>query len=296
MVSRKSGRLGIVAVLLWLMGGLAAQAQHMQQIAGASLTQIAVGSPWNIWGINKAQQIFQFNSATQTFNQVPGYLMQIAVGGGTMQQADAIWGVASNKQIYQYTNGTWVQVPGLLASISVGTGHGNCYPYEVWGVNNSYAYRFNFCTRNWEVGASYFESVVSAGGEVWAIGNNSSAYQFNFSTLTFNQIPSSVYQISIAGGGGAVFALHQTFPYPILYEFDAGAQSFFQVPGTVKSIAAGGNDIWGISPGNGLWRLSPTSQTWTTVPGSYSQVVVGNGGGGVWALDTSGNVYTFVTP
>jgi virginiamycin B lyase len=284
-------------VTLLLLASHAVRAQHMQQIPGATLSQLAVGSPWNIWGVNSAHQIFRFNSATHTFNQVSGLLVQIAVGGGNMQQPDAVWGVNSNQQIFQFSGGSWVQVSGLLTSISVGTGHGGCYPYEVWGVNSSHqVWRFNNCTGKWEVGVSGFSSVTSSGAEVWGIGTNGNVYRFNFSTLAFEQMPSTMYQLAITGGGGAVFGLHTAFPNPVIYEFNPGTQNWFQVPGTVRTLSAGGNEVWGINRSNVLLKLSPTSQTWTSFPGSYSQVIVGNGGGGVWTIDFSGNVYTFVTP
>jgi virginiamycin B lyase len=293
----KTFSLAIVAGVLFLLTGQTARAQHMQQIPGATLSQLAVGSPWNIWGVNSAHQIFRFNPATHAFGQVSGSLVQIAVGGGNMQQADAVWGVNSNQQIFQYSGGTWIQVSGLLTNISVGTGHGGCYPYEVWGLNSGHqAWRFNYCSSKWEVGASYFTNIVSSGAEVWAIGTNSNVYRFNFSTLGFDQMPGTMYEVSIAGGGGAVFGLHSGFPNALIYQFNPGTQNWSQVPGTVRTLAAGGNEMWGINRSNVLFKITPTSQTWTSFPGSYSQVIVGNGGGGVWTIDFSGNVYTFVTP
>ena len=282
------------ALLFW---GSVAQAQHMQLIPGATLSQLAVGSPWNIWGVNSAHQIFRFNPVTHSFGQVAGSLVQIAVGGGNMQQLDAVWGVNSNQQVFQYNGMGWVQISGSLTSVSVGTGHGGCYPYEVWGLDSSHrAWRYDFCYARWEVGIGYFTTVVSSGAEVWVLGTNSNVYRFNFSTGGFDQMPSTFYQISIAGGGGAIFGLHSGFPNSLIYQFNPGTQNWFQIPGTVRTLSAGGNELWGINRGNQLWKIIPSSQTWISVPGSYSQVAVGNGGGGVWAIDFSGNAYMFVTP
>lgn len=289
--------LAIMVVAALLSAGKVVQAQHMQLVPGATLSQLAVGSPWNIWGINSAHQIFRFNAVTHSFNQVSGSLVQIAVGGGNMQQTDGVWGVNASQQVFQYSGGTWVQISGLLTSISVGTGHGGCYPYEVWGLNSSHqVWRYNFCSGKWEVGVGYFTTVVSSGGEVWVLGTNSNVYRFNFSSLAFDQMPATLYQISLAGGGGAVFGLHSGFPNSLIYQFNPGTQNWFQIPGTVRTLSAGGNEVWGINRSNVLWKISPTSQSWTSFPGSYSQVIVGNGGGGVWAIDFSGNVYTLVTP
>src|SRR5215471_5366771 len=104
----------VLTGMLLLLASQAVRAQHMQQIPGATLSQLAVGSPWNIWGVNSAHQIFRFNSATHAFSQVSGLLVQIAVGGGNMQQPDAVWGVNSNQQIFQFSANSWVQVSGLL--------------------------------------------------------------------------------------------------------------------------------------------------------------------------------------
>ncbi|KAM9299456.1 fish-egg lectin-like [Gastrophryne carolinensis] len=53
---------------------------------------------------------------------IPGKLKQI--------DADEVWGVNSNDDIYQYVNNGWRQIPGKLMHVSVG-------PAGVWGVNSA---------------------------------------------------------------------------------------------------------------------------------------------------------------
>jgi len=296
----KTAWMALAAGALLLFVNQGAQAQHMQQIPGANLTQLAVGSPWNIWGLNSAHQIFRFDAASHVFDLVPGSLVQIAVGGGNMEQPDAVWGVNSYGQIFQYSQSSWIRFAGQLNSISVGTGHGGCYPYEVWGINSLYeAWRFNFCSHGWEVGTGTFQSIVSSGGEVWAVATTTgNVYRFNFSTLSFNQVPGTANQIYLTGGSGTVFA---TRSVPLLhlfavFWFDPSAQNWYSTPGGVHAFAAGGNEIWGLDGSGALLKYTPSTQAWTSYGGSYSQVAVGNGGGGVWTIDSSGRVYTLVTP
>jgi hypothetical protein len=74
-----------------------------------------------------------------TFVQVPGLLKQIAVG------SFSVWGVNSRNGIFRFNSNTqqFEQVPGVLAQIAVGGGSLG-EDDEVWGVNPSgEVYRFD---------------------------------------------------------------------------------------------------------------------------------------------------------
>jgi Tectonin domain len=65
---------GIFAASLTL-----AQTGLFEQVSGA-LSQISVGADGAVWGLDPNQNIFTSDAASSQFVQVPGQLVQIAVG------------------------------------------------------------------------------------------------------------------------------------------------------------------------------------------------------------------------
>jgi len=92
------------------------------------LASVAVGGGTalqldEVWGLDVAGGIYQFDYSTKTFNHLPGLLSQIAVGVG-----------------YQ----------------------DNCHPYEVWGVDSSQlTFRYNYCTDQFDEADNGFITQVA---------------------------------------------------------------------------------------------------------------------------------------
>jgi len=93
------------SVVCWAALVVPASAQHFKQISTGSLARVAAGRG-EVWGLNASDQIYRFNSSTKQFLQIPGSLTQIAVGGGTLLQADEVWGVNASDQIYRFNFST----------------------------------------------------------------------------------------------------------------------------------------------------------------------------------------------
>ena len=135
-------------------------AKNFVQVAG-TLATLAVGG--DIWGINGSGAVFRFNPASLAFDNLPGTLSQIAVGSngfwglfstnvyafydnvqnfaplpGTLAQIHAggngVWGLDPSGFIYRLepSSSLFVQIPGVLTSLSVGSGAG------VWGINSAH--------------------------------------------------------------------------------------------------------------------------------------------------------------
>ena len=84
----------------------------------------------------------------------------------------------------------------------------------------------------------------------------------------------------------------------------ASAQTFLHIPGSLSSIAAGRNEVWGLQfPGGLIWRFNPSTQLFYQVSGSLSQIAVGGGtllqpdqvwgvnGAGVFSFNLTNNAY-----
>ena len=136
--------------------------QNFEQVAG-TLGSLAVGGG-GIWGINGSGNIYRFNFETLNFDLVDArHFTQITVGpnsvwvifspsdafwfdgvaktfyklfaDATQLQAggNGVWAIGSNQNIYRLdeSGARFIQLPGALVSISVGSGGG------VWGLDGS---------------------------------------------------------------------------------------------------------------------------------------------------------------
>jgi len=80
----------------------------------------------DVWALNGSGQIIAAGASGGHFGagSIPGTLAQISAGG------DGVWGINSSQLIFRFdpASGNFVNVPGFLAQIAVGSGAG------VWGV------------------------------------------------------------------------------------------------------------------------------------------------------------------
>src|SRR5579862_2014869 len=162
-------------------GANLAYSQEFVQVTTGLLSKIAVGGQ-SMWGINRSDQIYQYQPATQSFKQLPGQLASIAVGGGTLVQPDEVWGINASDQIYRFDPSAQIfeQEPGLLAQISVGSGYVACHAAEVWGLNAAgQIYRFNYCANSFFQVPGLLAQISVGDGEVWGINSSGQIYYFN---------------------------------------------------------------------------------------------------------------------
>jgi hypothetical protein len=272
-----------------------ASAQEFETIQGATLTHVSAGQA-EVWGINASQEVFRFNATNGEFVQVAGELTQVAVGGGTLLQTDAVWGLNAGSEIFQYNFSTkkLVQVNGELTQIVVGIGYNdNCHPYEVWGINaNQQIFRYNYCTAAFANTPGYLVRISAGGGDVWGVNAAGLVFRYDFYSQTWVQIAGSLQQIAV--GSNAVWGLDKN-GYAYYYE---NAGGFVQMPGTqtYTQIAAGGDGVWGINPtytsGN-ILRFDISVLTSPAVPGLLTQISSGTGAG-VWGVNSAGQVFSFI--
>ena len=261
-------------------------AQHFRQVTG-TLTQVAAGRN-EVFGIGTSNQIYRYNAATKAFGQIPGSLTQVAVGGGSLSQKDEVWGVGTSGQIYHFNYGTktFTQVTGSLAHIVVGEGEAdNCHAYEVWGIDASdNIFRYNYCTKQFDQIAGSLSVIATGGGSVWGLNSSAQIYYYNNG---FFQIAGSLQQIATSGND--VFGLDGSGN---IYRYDPYLIAFVLYGGGYTEVATGGDGVWVIQPG---YVLNYTEITTSFYNVSMTQLAVGYGAG-VWAVDSSNRVWTFVRP
>jgi hypothetical protein len=165
------------------------------QVPG-KLTQIAVDGP-AVWGIDASQNVFFFqqgivitpgstvvatNLPERGFQQIPGSLTAIAVGGLGAE----VWGINANQNVFRFdfTSLTFVKVPGpgtngKLKSIAVG---GPLIgPIGVWGIKpNQNIFRFDATSGSFVQVPGQLTQISVFGLNVWGIDANQNIFHLLF--------------------------------------------------------------------------------------------------------------------
>jgi hypothetical protein len=326
-MSRTNFRFALGVTLIgWAAAVLPASAQHFQQVPG-TMNYVFAGAN-EVWGLLCTEvfclhsDVFRFDSTTKKFAKVkaPPGLVTIAVGGGSAMQPDEVWALDSFNNVYRYNPSakSFDEIPGILLS-QIAAGYGdedNCHPYEVWGVfgpnvNNPGTFRYNYCTSQFDQISTPdpFAQVAVGPDNVWAIDENSCVWQWGVSVwieffpATFPGPPCVEQQI--AAGMTSAFAIDQ---YGYLDRWDnladgavaPSSYSHGDFYGAPVQVAAGGDGAWGIAEFTGpvysIYRVDPLNPyIYVSAPFTPASVAVGSGTG-VWAIDTSRNVYAWVRP
>jgi len=181
----------VAFISCWAATVVPASAQHLKQIPG-SLAQVAAGRS-EVWGLDAANQVYRFNSGTTTFAKIGTIrLTHVAVGGGTVLQADQVWGVTASGKVYRfsYKTNTFAQVPGTLAQIVVSEGYQDtCHPYEVWGLDTAQLiYRYDYCTSQFVTIPGFLTHIAVGGGDIWG---SMALLRFTVTSFIKRRVPAS---------------------------------------------------------------------------------------------------------
>ncbi|HTX35574.1 MAG TPA: tectonin domain-containing protein [Bryobacteraceae bacterium] len=271
-----------------------AAAQSFDQIPGF-LTKIAIGNQ-TVAGINDSTQVVTWDTASSKFEPIPGGsgpFVTVAVGGGTLLQADEVWALNADQQIFRLSNGSFQQIPGQLTQIAIGPGFETCHPAEVWGLNNASGevFRFDFCTGQFNQAAGQLSQISVGEHEVWGLNSAGAIFHWNFSTFVFDTVPGLLTQIS-AGPAGVVWGVDSNTGKVFRLSRDNEGAKFLEVTGQLAVISVGGNGVWGLNFAEGIFHFDQGSQQFVQVTGLLDSIAVGNGGG-VWGLSSGQGIFLF---
>jgi hypothetical protein len=183
------------------------------QVPGV-LAVIAVGPgylnschPYEVWGLNPSSQIYRYNFCGNHFEQVPGILCEIQVGGGE------IWGAECGPKVYRFNIAASkfdeIGEPfGAIPELTVG-------PNGVWAVDTSNGWFYQYDDfLGFETVACCLSQVQAGGDGVWALSGNT-IYRFQSSILSFRRIPGSLVSLSVGSGGGVwgINSSHQVYAF-----------------------------------------------------------------------------------
>ncbi len=286
----------LLILVCWALLAVPVSAQHFEQVKG-TLTSVAVGRN-EVFGIDSKSAVWRYNASTKSFRKIAkAKLSQIVVGGGTLSQLDEVWGIDESLNIYRfnYSSKAFDQIPGVLSQITVGPGYeDNCHPYEVWGVNSAQSiYRYDYCTSEFVQVSGLLTAITTGAGDVWGINVNGQVFHFMYGS--FSQV-AGVFNtpMQLAVGVNDVWMIDDTAQ---VYRYDPSTGQFNVVRDlTLVQMAAGGDGVWATLDGT-LGRFDPKDGEFIDVnfDGSCTGVAVGSGAG-VFAVNSSNQVFTFIRP
>lgn len=208
--------------------------------------------------------------------QAPGLLKEISVG--TRQY---IWGVNPSNMVHNVVGGSafWAYVPGGLSWVSAGADG------SVWGVNPA----GNIFRRD---GAAWTQipgtlATISVGkaDNVWGLQASGSIFRWNGSGWA--PVDGTLANISVASDG-TVWGVQASGNI-----FRWNGSGWVQVPGVLSSVSCGSaTHIWGLQASGTIFRW--TNGDWEPIPGaSFTNIDVG-ADGTVWGVTSTGSVFHFL--
>ncbi len=296
-MSRKTAcSMVFLAFLCWTSLVVPSSAQQFVQVKG-TLDSVSAGRN-EVFGVDTSHSVWRYHATTKSFGKIAkASLVNVVVGGGTVSQLDEVWGLNSNGSIYRfnYTSKTFGQIPGVLTQIAVGIGIGitdNCHPYEVWGLNSNVIYRYNYCTSGFDIVNGQLTQVATGGGDVWGINSSDSIFHFDAESRAFVSVPGNLVQIAV-GVNDVLGVNHQNQ----LFRYDFGAGTFIQLDLTnTVQVAAGGDGVWFLdNTSDNVYTLNSATASLLSINGLLKSVAVGSGAG-VFGINNSDEVFTFVRP
>jgi Tectonin domain len=162
--------------------------------------------PYEVWGLNSDSQIYRYNFCGNNFDQVPGILCEVQVGGGD------VWGAQCGPNVFRFNFSTLtfdqISDPfGSIPALTVG-------PNGIWAIDTSTSAVYQYDDfLGFKLINCCFTQIQAGGNGVWALSGKS-IYRLEPSTLNFVRVPGSL--ISISTGNRGVWGInssHQVFAF-----------------------------------------------------------------------------------
>jgi virginiamycin B lyase len=271
--------------------------------ASALITQLAVGSAANVWGILAANYgsgpmdgpIYHWDAQSANWVSVPGALTQIAAGAD-----GSVWGVNSAHQVFHYVQpaqpyNSLIPLPGSLTQISVGVDG------TAWALDaNGLIYIFDRGTLSWQnVSGALARISVASTANVWGVNAEGQIWRWGERTAdAWNAVPGELNQIGVSSN--APYFETEYPAYPPVFGINAFNQTYVynnggwvNIPGSLAQISVGADGTaWGVNAQQQIYQYDSTSNSWANVPGSLSQISVGNAAN-VWGVNAEQQVYRY---
>jgi hypothetical protein len=197
----------------------------------------------------------------QSWSQMPGKVTEIAASGDSTV---SVWALGEGGKAYQWSeeSATWQDYGGeaeLIAVTSDGT---------PWVVENEQLYRLR--GRNWQNMPGKAKA-IAAGKTVWSVGENGAVYSWNSEAFEWMSHGGQAEEIAVTADGR---------PWVIEDEqiYRLRGQTWQNMPGKAKSIAAGGGTVWCVGEDEAVYKWDEESFTWQNFGGKADRIGVTSAG------------------
>jgi virginiamycin B lyase len=222
-------------------------------------------SGMNCCGYSYAQATFSWATSTPTTNNK--VLLIPTVGGGYLSAAELDSGTAYAVQ--------GNPAPTTSPSLTV---------YQL-APNTTYVYIIQSTDANGNTS-------TSPNYEFTTPSTDSASGAANASALIANATLGNPVQRISVGADGTSWALDS---FGDIFQYNAQAQTWTQIPGSLAQIAVGSsNAVWGINSSGQIYRWDANANGWDWIAGSLSQIAVG-ADGDTWGLNAQSLIYHFNT-
>jgi hypothetical protein len=208
--------------------------------------------------------LFLFASSTQAqvWENLPGHAKDIAAGGDS---TDVVWAIGRDDSAFLWNENsfTWQTFGGKAQIIAVTT---DGIP---WVVNNGQIYRLR--GQVWQNMPGQASAIASGGGEVWKLDRNGVAFKWNDDAWSWQSF----------GGRGQTIAVDSNgTPWVVqnMQVYRLRGQAWQNMPGKVRSIAAGGGQVWAVGESFNVFHWNEDAYTWRNVAGNARVIAVGGTG------------------
>ena len=204
-----------------------------------ALAQIAVGKGKNVWGLNASQAIYQYDFKTKEWVNIPGALVQIAVGGA------GVWGINASGQIWYYNGTEFVQFTNGTVPIGRYIAVGANQPWVIDTSNNVWLYNTNTGFFDQVEFAQLTQIAVGGALEAWGVNGSQQIWEYDVKTEQFEEVNGHLVQVSLTNKAD-IWGINAS---GAAYKFVKGK---FEQQGTVVhfvQISAG-------APTSGAWAIT----------------------------------------
>ena len=276
--------------------------KFVQVSPGFVLAQIAVGGgsllqPDEVWATD-SEDLWRFNLSTNTWTletaNSTDFFNVVAVGEGDEDDSGChpyeVWALASTFPAnpglpyrFNYCNGSFDQIP-LPPNSTTNFTHIATGGSDTWALDaNAHIWHYNQYENTWfQVTKGGFDGTlqqITVGvNDAWGLDANGTVYRYVPSTATFVQVQagSSIDVTQIAASGDGVWALQASSP-------SSGLCNVYRF----QSYGLGS-----LTPGGGGFQAFCLSSSGSL---DATQIAVGSGAG-IWVVNESGQVNTWVRP
>jgi hypothetical protein len=198
------------------------------------------------------------DATAQTWANMPGKVVEIAAGGDSTA---AVWGLSPDGVAYRWNESkfSWENFGGKADRITVATDG------TPWVLEGQQVYRLR--GRNWQNMPGKAKAIAAGGNSVWVVGQDNAVYKWNEDAFEWQNRGGDAETIAVTSDG-------QPWVVKDRKVYRLRGQTWQNMPGKAKEIAAGGGTVWCIGEDDTVYKWNEDSFSWQNFGGDADKIAV----------------------